>query len=288
MVLSENLKSLDSQGLFGVSKNLIQTKCKGKYVLSSDGELKLLSIQEFSQPRFIPKGWELPKKERPKADLPECSDIDLDDREAAAYADKMRAIRRAKIACFDFIQCNDDLDTFVTMTLSPDAVGDRAEWDDAYGAVRSWLSNRVQRRNLKYILVPEYHKDGKSIHFHSVMNSGALNLEKARYPDTGRLMYHKGQQVFNLADFAGGFSTAKIIKGENATDKVAKYIFKYMGKQMGAKIGGRYYLHGGKLREPLLRYADDPSELLLPEAVATHEKNVQITENLSYRELFFV
>jgi hypothetical protein len=289
-LISQNLKSLGNSGIFGISENLLYTKCKGKYALSPDGELKLLSIQEFSEPRFKPTGFELERGNGSGliATPRDESDMALKDDEREAYENKMRSIRRAKIACFDMIQCNPELDTFVTMTLSPDAVGDRASWGDAYAAIRSWLSNRVQRRGLKYILVPEYHHDGKSIHFHSVMNADALKLDKARYPDSGRLMYHKGQQVYNLADFEGGFSTAKLIGGEDATDKVAKYIFKYMGKQMGAKIGGRYYLHGGQLRAPLLRYADDPAELIIPGAVQTHEKNVEVLPGLTYKERYYV
>ncbi|MBR6726345.1 MAG: hypothetical protein IKL81_05080 [Clostridia bacterium] len=285
-MISQSVKSLSDSPLFGVSENLLYTRCKAKYAVTPEGETKLLSIQEFSQPRFKPEGWELPQKSK-IASSDDGSDIVLDEAEKDSFSDKLRAVRRAKIACFDYIVCNPELDVFATLTLSPDAV-ERSSWTEAYKAIRGWLSNRVQRHYLRYILVPEYHKDGKSIHFHSVMNSAALKLNKARYPDSGRLMYHKGQQVYNIADFKGGFTTAKIITGESSADKVAKYIFKYMGKQMGARIGGRYYLHGGDLRVPLCRYADDPAELLLPGSVPTHTKEVEVTQNLRYKEVYFV
>lgn len=288
MYVTQSVKSLHSDSLLGVSENMLYKHCKAKYVRLPDGSLKLLSIQEFSQPRFIPEGWELPGKNKKIVSSDDGSDIDMDEKTRSAFFDKLRAVRRAKIACFDTIQCNPDLDTFVTMTLSPEKVSDRGSWDDAYSAIRAWLSNRVQRRGLKYVMVPEYHHDGKSIHFHSVMNRSALNLEKARYPDSGRLMYHKGQQVYNVADFVGGFSTAKIITGDNAVDMVSKYIFKYMGKQMGQKIGGRYYLHGGDLASPLVMYADDPAELYIDGSVPAYEKEVDVYDNLHYREVYFV
>lgn len=289
MPLSQNLKSLEKSGIFQFSENMLRKKCKAKYAVTSDGELRLLAVQEFSQPRFMPKGWEMQKSiKHSSLDLDIGEDIVLEPDEQLKFANTIRAVRRAKIACFDMIQCNPELDTFATLTLSPDTVGDRTDWDSAYGVMRGWLSNRVQRNDLKYICVPEHHKDGKSIHFHAVMNSEALNLEKARYPDTGRLMKHKGQQVYNVADFTAGFTTAKLISGESATDKVAKYIFKYMGKQMGQKIGGRYYLHGGRLSVPLCRYSDDPSELI-PEGVEpTHTKELEITGNLTYKEYYYV
>lgn len=277
-------------GVFGVSENLLTTKCKGKYALLPSGNLKLLSIQEFSQPRFRPEGWE--RSDSPKSGVVESSDIDddiileLDEKEK--FANVIRAVRRAKNGAFDLIQCNPDLDTFVTLTLDPTRVEDRSSWDCAYGAIKTWLSNRVQRNKLKYVLISEYHKKGNAIHFHAMMNSAALHLVEARYPNNGRLIKDKGQQVYNLSDYCAGFSTAKIITGENSTDKVSKYIFKYMGKQINNKIGGRYYLHGGELRKPLYRYSDDPDELLLPGAEPTFVKEVEVTQNLRYKERYFV
>lgn len=287
----ESLFSSDSVGVFQVSENLITTKCKAKYAKDPDGNLRIISVQEFSQPRFRPSGWELPSKKSSTAfdgaDGDIENDILLEEAERFSYENKIRAVRRAKIACFDFILCNPDLDAFCTFTLDPKKVQDRTDWKCAYQAIRNWLSNRVQRRGLKYILVPEYHKDGKSIHFHAVMNSTALSFREARYP-SGRLIKDKGQQVYNVEDYTAGFSTMKLISGENAQDKVAKYIFKYMGKQMGSKISGRYYLHGGDLVSPILKYADSPDELIPDGSVPKHTKNVEITCNLSFKEQFFI
>ncbi len=290
-MLSQNSDFPRPVGVFGVSENLLTTKCKGKYVLSPDGELKLLSIQEFSQPRFRPEGWERSGEARrdnviDSSEYDEDIILELDEREK--FVNLMRAVRRAKSGAFDLIQCNPDLDTFVTLTLDPTKVDDRSSWDCAYGAIKAWLSNRVQRNGLKYVLISEYHKKGSAIHFHAMMNSTALHLIEARYPKNGRLIKDKGQQVYNLSDYSAGFSTAKIITGENATDKVSKYIFKYMGKQINNKIGGRYYLHGGDLRKPVYRYSDDPDELLLPGAVPTFTKEVEVTQNLKYKERYFV
>ena len=295
-MISKNPDYPRAAGALGVSDALLTTRCKGKYVLQADGSCKLLSIQEFSQPRFRPPGWELCDSQHSEhqhtpednEDGSDGSDIVLDASERWSFENVMRAVRRAKIGAFDLILCNPDLDAFVTLTLDPTKVSDRSSWDSAYGAIKAWLSNRVQRNGLKYVLISEYHKKGNAIHFHSMMNSAALRLIEARYPKNGRLIKDKGQQVYNLADYYAGFSTAKIITGESSTDKVAKYIFKYMGKQINNKIGGRYYLHGGDLRKPIYRYSDDPDELLLPGAVPTFTKEVEVTENLRYKEVCFV
>lgn len=283
-----NDQNSDLLSPFRVSENLITKKCKAKYAPLSDGTFRLLSVQEFSEPRFRSSGWEcsvVKDTERHKFDTG--TDIDLDPCEAQRFANLNRAVRRAKIACFDMIQCNPDLDAFATLTLAPGTV-DRTDWDECYNLMRSWLSNRVQRSDLRYIIVPEYHKDGKSIHFHAVCNSAALRLDAARYANTGRLIKRNGKQVYNIADFSAGYSTVLLISGENSVDKVSKYIFKYMGKQMGARIGGRYYLHGGQLMQPICRYSDDPADFIPDDLKPTHEKEFEITSNLTYKERYFI
>lgn len=96
-----------------------------------------------------------------------------------------------------------------------------------------------------------------------------------------------------MSDCDFGYTTVMTVEGESAQDKVAKYIFKYMGKQLGqgARIGCRYYLHGGRLRLPVYEYADDVNDVLpenLTKTPILHQKSCEITQNLKYRELYFV
>lgn len=191
----------------------------------------------------------------------------------------------------DFILCNHDLDTFATLTFDPEKI-QRDSWKKTYGAARTWLSNRVQRSGLKYIMVPEYHKDGDSIHFHAVMNASALDLIEARYPDSGRLIKRRKQgevkQLYNLADWTCGWSSLERISGKGSRDKVAKYIFKYMGKQLGQRIGGRYFLHGGRLAAPVYRYGEDIEEFLGDGGQETDRFSVDVTDNVVYTEVSFL
>lgn len=201
---------------------------------------------------------------------------------------RQRAIRRAKNQCFDYFMSNHDLDTFVTLTFDPGIVNS-SSYDDVYnGCLRPWLSNRVQRRGLKYILIPEYHRDGEKIHFHAVMNSSALKLTEARYPN-GRLIKRHGKQVYNVEDWSYGFTTAERIEGDSCHVKVCKYIFKYMGKQinLGARIGGRYYLHGGDLKRPRFVYADTVDELCVP-TKALYKREVEVPCGVTYASYSFV
>ena len=196
-----------------------------------------------------------------------------------------RAVNRAKVRAFDFIMCNPDLDAFATLTLDGDRI-ERTSYPEIYGRLRGWLSNRVQRRGLKYILCPEYHDDGQSIHFHMLANSGSLDLIGARTPG-GFPARRKGKPVYNIADWDLGFSTAQLIPPTDGREAVAKYIFKYMGKQTGARIGGRYFLHGGDLAAPVVELCDviPPALQALPEAFRTE---FSLAEGFEYQKRYFL
>lgn len=146
-----------------------------------------------------------------------------------------RAAARARRQVFELCDCN-DFDLFFTLTLSPEKI-DRYDYKAAVERLRVYLSNRVQRKGLRYVAVPELHQDG-AIHFHGLCNSEAVRLT-----DSGRKW--KGRIVYNL-DWSVGFSTGVKLVGEYQA--VCKYIVKYVTKQAeGGTIGGRYYYHGGAL-----------------------------------------
>ncbi|MBQ2846042.1 MAG: hypothetical protein IJA52_09270 [Clostridia bacterium] len=268
------------------SESFVYYPVKAKYVHLPSGEFKLLSVQEFSAPLFRKPGYEEIVKDRYIDDF---SDTQLTIEERETVMDNVcRAVHRAKIQCFDLIQCNPDLDTFVTITFNKNRV-DRTSYDDIYDILKVWLSNRVSRCGLCYVLVPEYHHDKESIHFHGLFNSAALKLVKARSPKTGRLLHTMiGKQIYNIEDFTAGFTTAVMIDGESCVDKVSKYIFKYMGKQLGQKIGGRYYLHGGKLALPYFMYGQDPAEFVNGEICTYDTEPVQVLDNLTFRQYFYI
>lgn len=268
------------------SEAFVYFPVKAKFADLGNGELKLLSVQEFSAPLFRKPGYE-ELKLNPYVD--DFSDTVLSTEERDQVMDNVcRAVHRAKIQCFDYIQCNPQLDTFVTITFNKDFV-DRTSYDDIFYIMKPWLGNRVARNGLCYILVPEYHKDKQSIHFHGLFNSAALKLVPARSPKNGRLLKTCiGKQIYNIQDFPAGFTTAVMIDGESCTDKVSKYIFKYMGKQVGQKIGGRYYLHGGKLALPYFMYGNDPSEFVHGEHCTYDSEPVKVLENLTFKQYFYV
>lgn len=272
-----------------VSENLVKYSVRAKYFRQPDGGLKLAQIQQLGLPAFCLPGYELlddyfddaaaipaPEDVPPEADTPASDSLYL-----------LRALRRAKIAAFDKICANPDLDTFATFTLSPDAVGDRASWDDCYKRLRDWLTHRVQRRGLKYVIAPERHKAG-GIHFHAIMNAAALRLSPAISPKTGQPLTNHGAPLYNVTDWKFGFTSAERIQSAD-TDRehVAKYIFKYMGKQgITGKIGGRYLLTGGALALPYYAYGDNPAEFM-PDTAATYSREVEHDGGI-YREWSYI
>lgn len=192
-----------------------------------------------------------------------------------------RAARRARRKVGDYIMADYDLRYFITLTLN----GEDFPRDDINGAckkLQTWLQNKVQRCGLKYVIVPELHKDGRSIHFHGFIND-ALKLADSGTvipPDGGRPIKRdtarrKGYDlntchtVYNLPEWLYGYTTAVEIYGDRAG--AAAYICKYITKQYEVskeldstssrtKIAGRYYWHSNNLREPMVKYNNIPWE----------------------------
>lgn len=235
------------------SANLIEYRARARYFYGQDGQRHLHSIQFCSKACFRQEGWEdiadnihTPKEETTKE---------------KNTKGNPKARRRSQKEIFELALCNPDLDAFVTLTFSPQAVADRGDYDTVYKEVKTWFSNRVQRKGLKYILVPERHKDG-GLHFHGFANSSALCLVAARYANTGRLIVKQGRQVYNIEDWSRlGFSTCKVIpKTTEDRIRAAKYCTKYITKD-AEKIGGRYFLHGGDLRRWEYEYGESATDL---------------------------
>lgn len=161
-----------------------------------------------------------------------------------------RGANRAKKALFATAACNPDLDVFVTFTQSPHLVGDRYDYKEAVKRLGTWLDNRVRRKGLKYIMVPELHQDG-AIHWHGLVSKNGIRLVDSGHRD------RKGAVIYNVLDWHWGFTTATLVQDHSAC---CRYVSKYITKQVGGAgtIGGRYWLHGGALAKPIEILFDAP------------------------------
>ena len=112
---------------------------------------------------------------------------------------------------------------------------------------------------MKYILVPELHKDG-ALHYHGffndalpVVDSGTLDTGKGKpkKPRTEaqrrKLLAEGAHIVYNLPAWSLGFSTAIELYGDYRA--AVGYVCKYITKAP-RKVTGRWYYSGGELDRP--------------------------------------
>lgn len=205
---------------------------------------------------FREAGWERSDKWKPE---PKNSGLSSD-----KSANLSRAQRRARAAVKD-IALSNEFSHFVTFTLDRSQI-DRYDINAVVKKLNVWLDNRVRRNGLKYVLVPELHKDG-AVHFHGLINnrlglvdSGTLTggeIKKPRKPRSARererLLSLGAHVVYNVTDWKLGFSTAIELYGDYTA--AVGYVCKYISKQQ-EKIGGRWYYSGGDLKKPDVSYSD--------------------------------
>lgn len=173
-----------------------------------------------------------------------------------------RAKRRARSALRDLARAN-DFTHFVTLTLNPEKV-DRYDMSSITKILNSWLDNHVRRSGLRYVLVPERHKDG-AVHFHGFFNdalplidSGTVIPPEGGKPRKPRSAAQRaawlaagGHAVYNLPAWTLGFTTAIELYGDRYA--AIGYVCKYITKAQ-EKIGGRWYYSGGALQRPEVEF----------------------------------
>lgn len=163
------------------------------------------------------------------------------------------AQNRAKQNIYQITRAN-RWEWYITLTLSPDKV-DRSNYDDCVAAVRKFFNNVKQRYapNLKYIIIPEFHKDGKSYHFHGLL----ADCDGLIFIDSG--IRQKQKKVYNLQQYNLGFTNCTKVTDSR---KVSAYITKYITKELQAHIKGkrRYLASNNCERGKVTEYNIRPEE----------------------------
>lgn len=170
--------------------------------------------------------------------------------------DKEHSISRTRAAVRDYVLCN-RFDLFITFTFRED----REDVDRCKSKMANWLKNQQKRKGkFGYIIVPEFHKDQKAIHFHALFKNYPGELELAINPNTGRQVKAKGKTggtVYTLKSYRLGYSNAQRV-GDSSEDyaKVANYVRKYITKDMPVFLNkNRYWVSQG-LKTPI--YEENP------------------------------
>lgn len=166
------------------------------------------------------------------------------------------SIRRSKDKVFDIVKMN-DWDFFFTGTLSEDCGVDRYDVDEVCKKVNTFMYNLVKRgKVIRYILVPEYHKDG-AVHYHGfIKSSNTLRLCFALNPHTGKVI-RKGKKrhcIFNWLDWSFGHTT--LMRCYGSVDNMSKYFCKYITKSADFPMKHRYYAGGDVVRVVPTDYVD--------------------------------
>lgn len=165
---------------------------------------------------------------------------------------------QARNRLIEIIKANSDFNYFFTGTFDP-RKWNRKNFRELLNSLTRWL----RRREIKYILIPEPHKDG-SIHFHGFFNASVepflaefdLSQKLPRRITDG---LKEGREIFNCPDYAKMFGWVSIEKVRNL-EASAVYVSKYVSKSFdndGARFSYHRYFCSIGLKRP---YDDIPTE----------------------------
>ena len=186
----------------------------------------------------------------------------------AAHEDKLDCnIRRAKSKVKEYVLCN-SWDYFMTLTLDPKKY-DRYNLKKFHKELSVWLQNlnRKREQKIKFILIPEQHKDG-AWHMHgfiSGLTSDDVRLFKVtdKIPKYIKNKLIEGQEVYNWLPYMEkfGFCDLEPIRSvEKASSYVLKYITKDLArcvKEVGAHL---YYCSRGLNKAEIIKKGEVSAE----------------------------
>lgn len=185
------------------------------------------------------------------------------------------SLNRTKTTIKDIILCN-HFELFCTFTFKDH----RDDIDICKARMQYWLqSQQKQYGAFDYVIVPEFHKDGSSLHFHALFGGYKGRLELAIDPTTGQPFStekHNGRHLYNIVSYKTGFATAiPIENGPDDLAKVASYVTKYITKDMPAFHGKKRFWVSQNLVRPIKSNNVD----VIPYFT---DDNVQVFENDQY------
>lgn len=125
---------------------------------------------------------------------------------------------------------------FITLTFDSGKC-DRYSFDDCNSKTKDWFKNQHRRfsMDLKYLYVPELHKDG-AYHFHGLIaDCGNMKITDSGRVSIGGKAYKRTESnkhmptIYNLDGWHFGWSTATKVTD---TKRVSSYITKYITKDL--------------------------------------------------------
>lgn len=171
------------------------------------------------------------------------ADLETDDDNCIERKEREN-MKRAKNRIFELSRAN-NWKWFITLTFDRNKV-DASDYKLCCSVVRKFFKNMRERYapDLRYLLLPELHKDGINWHFHGLL----ADCGTMAFTDSG--VVQDGKKVYNISSYTSGFSTATEVED---TRRVSTYITKYVTKQTGnVPKGCKRYLKSNNLDEPVI------------------------------------
>lgn len=150
---------------------------------------------------------------------------------------------------------------FLTLTIDPKKIDNSVDnYDQFSKTIRKYFNNLKQNYapDLKYLIVPELHKNGKTLHFHAIISDvGDIKFLFSGKVSVGKYLYDFdkcpwGRKFYNMPLWSFGWSTATKVQD---TCKVAGYICKYITKDLLATVKNkRRFWASLNLNRPKTRY----------------------------------
>jgi hypothetical protein len=163
-----------------------------------------------------------------------------------------RSLRRSRKRVKDLVFCN-TFDHFVTLTIKTD----RSNVVHSKAKVANWINNEKKRKGkFQYVLVPEYHQDKQSLHFHALFQGYRGKLLRS-IKANGKPVKEKGRDVYNYPSYTSGYNYIELIDNSvGSLVKVGFYLQKYITKDMPMPFGKKRYWSSRGLKRPIIQ--DNP------------------------------
>lgn len=149
-------------------------------------------------------------------------------------------------------------DYFITLTIDPKKLNN-TDFNLISQKLNIWTNNLKKRYapDLKYIFVPELHKDKSKFHFHGLFaDVYGLPLEFSGKVCVGKYIYDYmrkpyATKIYNLPLWKYGFSTATKVRDSG---KASSYITKYITKDLSRILQNQHrYLSSQNVERPIER-----------------------------------
>ena len=175
-------------------------------------------------------------------------------------------------------------DYFITLTIDPKKLNN-TDFNLISEKLNIWTNNLKKRyaSDLKYIFVPELHKDKTKWHFHGLFsNMGNIPLVFSGKTCVGKFIYDYAKKpyatkIYNIPLWKYGFSTATKVRD---TASASSYITKYITKDISRILQNQHrYLASQNVDRPVERVFNIDYEKL-QEVITWHLETVDYMSNI--------